>query len=205
LQLRDANGQIAADWPLSPPADDALWPHGYFLRAQHPLRLPASLDSGSYQLFLEDIALGSLTVTAPDRVFVQPKVATTLTTPFLNPTSHQPLATLIGFTIANRQSPNLSISLLWQANAETPTSYRVFIHLVDANGQIIAQADGEPANWSRPTSGWAPGEYISDSHTLTLPANLPPNLTLHIGLYDPATGQRLATPDGGGFVAVLLR
>ena len=103
--------------------------------------------------------------------------------------------------ILNLQSP---ISLLWQANAETPTSYRVFIHLVDQDGQIVAQADGEPANWSRPTSGWAPGEYISDSHTLSLPTDLAPNLTLRIGLYNPATGQRLATPSGGDFVVVPL-
>ncbi|MEZ4514540.1 MAG: hypothetical protein R3C62_21920 [Chloroflexota bacterium] len=204
LQLRDENGQAAADWTLSPPASDDLWPRGYFLRAQHPLRLPASLNSGRYQLFLENIALGTLTITAPDRVFTQPDVATPLIIPFLDPATSQPIATLIGLTISNLQSPNLPISLLWQANAEIPTSYRVFIHLVDENGQIIAQTDGEPANWSRPTSGWAPGEYISDSHTLTLPDNLPPNLALRIGLYDPTTGLRLATSEGD-FVTVPLR
>ena len=204
LELRDAAGNAVTDWPLSPPASDDLWPRGYFLRAQQSLRLPASLGSGSYQFFVADIPLGELAIEAPERVFVQPAVETSLNTPFLNPDTNQPLATLIGLTVSNLQSPNLLISLLWRANAETPTSYRVFIHLVDQDGQIIAQADGEPANWSRPTSGWAPGEYISDSHTLPLPTDLPPNLTLRIGLYNPATGQRLATPSGGDFVVVPL-
>jgi hypothetical protein len=66
--------------------------------------------------------------------------------------------------------------------------------LVDENGQIIAQSDGEPANWSRPTTGWAAGEYILDPHSLTLPESLPDGpLTYRVGLYDPATGQRLQT------------
>jgi hypothetical protein len=86
---------------------------------------------------------------------------------------------------------------LWQANAQFPANYRVFIHLVDESGQIIAQTDGEPANWSRPTSGWATSEYILDEHLLALPDNLPNiPLSLRIGLYDPATGQRLLTPTG---------
>ena len=85
-----------------------------------------------------------------------------------------------------------------------PTSYRVFIHLVNTDGQILAQADGEPASWSRPTTGWVPGEYILDEHSLTLPPTLPPNASLRIGLYDPATGQRLQAV-GGEFVVVPLQ
>ena len=108
----------------------------------------------------------------------------------------QPLITLTGLTqlpITNNQLP---LTLLWRAAAEMPTSYRVFIHLVNADGQILAQADGEPANWSRPTTGWVPGEYILDAHALTLPPELPPDASLRIGLYDPATGQRLQTEEG---------
>ena len=39
------------------------------------------------------------------------------------------------------------------------------------------------------------GEYLADSHTLTLPAS-PGKLRLAVGLYDPATGERLLTADG---------
>ncbi|MEZ4643355.1 MAG: hypothetical protein R3E31_11595 [Chloroflexota bacterium] len=42
-----------------------------------------------------------------------------------------------------------------------------------------------------PTTGWAAGEYIIDTHQLTLPDTLPANLSLHIGLYDPDTNLRL--------------
>ena len=61
-----------------------------------------------------------------------------------------------------------------------------------------------PANWTRPTTGWLPGEYVTDLHTLTLPAELPDGpLTLRVGLYDPATGARLMAGDQD-FVAIDL-
>jgi hypothetical protein len=70
------------------------------------------------------------------------------------------------------------------------------VHLVDENGQIAAQSDGEPAGWTRPTTGWLPGEIIIDAHTLSL-ANVPAgSYQLNIGLYDPVTGVRLALSNG---------
>ncbi|MFZ1401374.1 MAG: hypothetical protein WAS33_31000, partial [Candidatus Promineifilaceae bacterium] len=202
LELRDANNAIAHAWtlpftlPSYPPAD---WLVGTAVRGQHLLRLPAGLDSGSYQFVADGIVLGQIDITAPERIFEGVEMRTAVNATFSQ--NNTPLITLIGLTqspVSNLQSP---ISLLWRAEAETPTSYRVFIHLVNADGQILAQADGEPANWTRPTTGWVPGEYILDTHTLTLPPELPPNASLRIGLYDPATGHRLQT-ESGAFVTL---
>ncbi|MEZ4591758.1 MAG: hypothetical protein R3D55_11555 [Chloroflexota bacterium] len=204
LELRDANNAIAHTWTLPftlPSYPPAAWPEAAEIRGQHLLRLPAALNSGSYQFMADGIVLGQIDITAPERVFEAVGMETAVNVTFSQ--TNQPLITLVGLTqspISNLQSP---ISLLWRAEAETPTSYRVFIHLVNADGQILAQADGEPANWSRPTTGWVPGEYILDAHTLTLPPDLPPDARLRIGLYDPATGQRLQTEDGE-FVVVPL-
>ncbi|HIE39771.1 MAG TPA: hypothetical protein EYP77_12045 [Anaerolineae bacterium] len=64
------------------------------------------------------------------------------------------------------------------------------------NGRIVAQSDGVPAGWTRPTTGWLPGEYIVDTRVLTLPPDVPPGVyTLQTGLYLPGDG-RLTTPDG---------
>ncbi|HUM67851.1 MAG TPA: hypothetical protein PLK31_03260, partial [Chloroflexota bacterium] len=169
------------------------------LRSQHLLRLPVDLADGRYQWRIEsDTALGELTIHAPERVMTPPAMDTAVNAPFHQP-GGSPLATLIGYAISipsasSGQSPQSSISLYWRADAVFPTSYRVFVHLVDESGQIIAQSDGEPANWTRPTTGWLPGEYITDAHTLTLPAELSSGpLSLRVGLYDPQTGQRLQT------------
>jgi len=76
---------------------------------------------------------------------------------------------------------------------------------VDEAGNILAQSDAVPAGWTRPTTGWLPGEYILDVHTLTLPPELPPGqLAFRVGLYDPVTGERLHTGDGADVVTIKL-
>jgi hypothetical protein len=197
IQLLDESGDTVRTWPISPVRADyppAEWRPGERLRGQHLLRLPAGLDSGEYQFILNGIALGRLTIQAPDRLFEQPEIETFINVPFSN-SDGTPLATLIGATQSSSLSPHSSLTLVWRADAELPISYRVFVHLVDENSRIIAQSDGEPAEWARPTTGWAAGEYILDRHSLTLPDPLPDGpLTYRVGLYDPATGRRLPTP-----------
>ena len=71
------------------------------------------------------------------------------------------------------------------------SAWAVFIHLVDAAGQIVAQADAIPAGGERPTTGWRRGEYITDSYRLTLPPGLPAgDYRLNVGLYNPDDGTR---------------
>lgn len=85
---------------------------------------------------------------------------------------------------------------------ESTIGYHVFVHLVDEAGNILAQSDAVPAGWTRPTTGWLPGEYVVDVHTLTLPSGLPSGqLAFRIGLYDPVTGERLSV---NGTDAVLI-
>ena len=79
---------------------------------------------------------------------------------------------------------------------ELSESYRVFVHLLSEDGRIVAQADGLPAGWTRPTTGWLPGEFIIDRHTIALPTTLPSgNYTLTTGLYLP-NASRLQQPNG---------
>ncbi|MGC9336007.1 MAG: hypothetical protein ACP5JJ_17830, partial [Anaerolineae bacterium] len=63
--------------------------------------------------------------------------------------------------------------------------------------------DGIPSDWSRPTTGWLPGEYIIDLHSLTVPgeASGGPYAVL-AGLYVPGEA-RLVTPAGVDATPVL--
>lgn len=166
-------------------------------RSQHLMNLPGTVANGRYQIELNTgTQLGSLTINGPDRVFEPPPMATAVAIPFS--TNEVLFATLTGYTITTESCSEANatcrINLAWRAENSIPISYRVFVHLVDENDHIITQADGEPATWTRPTSGWAAGEYIQDEHTLLLPETIPSDgLKLRLGLYDPATGQRLHT------------
>ncbi len=85
----------------------------------------------------------------------------------------------------------LNLALYWQAVAEPQTDYTVFIHLVDANGNIVSQVDSVPVGGARPTTGWRAGEVITDIHNLPIPADLPPGVYyLNAGLYNPDDGAR---------------
>ncbi len=80
--------------------------------------------------------------------------------------------------------------------AETPVSYRVFVHVLDENGNLIAQSDAIPDNWTRPTTGWVTGEYIRDRHIIPLPADVKSGeYTLLVGFYDTATNKRAGETD----------
>ena len=98
----------------------------------------------------------------------------------------------------------VEVRLIWQCVALLPLHYRVFVHLLNAQGQIVAQSDAEPAGWTRPTTGWLPGEFLVDEHQLQLPAALPAgNYMLQAGLYDAASGQRLSGSSNPAGVVLL--
>jgi len=97
----------------------------------------------------------------------------------------------------------LAVALHWQATQQVPDNYYVFVHLLDADGNRVAQSDGQPALWTRPTSGWSPGERIEDRHGLSLPARLVPgDYTLIAGLYLPESGERLLNNRGEPWVTL---
>lgn len=87
----------------------------------------------------------------------------------------------------------LYVTLTWRAELETDTSYRAFVHLLGPDGQLVDQSDGMPAGWTRPATGWLPGEYIVDVHALILPPDgQPGDHHIRVGLHGP-DGERLVT------------
>jgi hypothetical protein len=203
LILLDESDEIVQEW-LLPFIREGFafesWPDHGRLRGQHLLRLPAGLSSGRYRFELEWIPLGEVVITAPERRFNPPLLISEEHALFTT-ANGEAVATLAGLAAGSSSQSTCSqpgqvcsLPLIWRAEAETPMSYHVFVHLVDEAGNLLAQSDGVPGNWNRPTTGWLPGEYILDEHTLNTPESLPGGqLRLRIGLYDPDTGARLST------------
>jgi len=97
----------------------------------------------------------------------------------------------------------LPVALAWRTARPIATDYHVFVHLLNAAGERVAQSDGQPAVWTRPTSRWRVGETVEDRHGLSLPADLPlGNYSLIVGLYTPSDGARLLAPDGADHIAL---
>ncbi|MDW7991566.1 MAG: hypothetical protein RMK65_05385, partial [Anaerolineae bacterium] len=101
-----------------------------------------------------------------------------------------------------RSGSVLTVTLVWRGEREMGESYRVFLHLLGPGGLLVAQSDGEPVGWRRPTTGWLPGEVVVEERVLVLPEGLPSGeYRLMAGMYRYG-GPRLTTPDGTD--AVLL-
>jgi hypothetical protein len=98
-----------------------------------------------------------------------------------------------------------ALTLYWEATGTPSADYTVFVHLLDVNGKLVAQADAPPGSDAHagryPTSWWAAGETIRDVHMLHLPADLPPgDYPLRLGLYRPETGERVPLVSGADAV-----
>lgn len=85
----------------------------------------------------------------------------------------------------------LRVTLWWSASEPITREYKVFVHAVDANGQLAAQHDSMPRNNSAPTSQWQSGQVVMDLHEFQIPPDSAAVVGIDVGLYDPETGQRL--------------
>ena len=108
--------------------------------------------------------------------------------------------TLAGFSLVSESlEPGdvLGLTLLWQSGGATARPYTVCAHIIDANGDLVAQHDSWPVRGQWPSTCWMSGEEIVDPLDILLPEEMPPgDYQLLIGLYDGNDGRRLQTADG---------
>jgi 4-amino-4-deoxy-L-arabinose transferase-like glycosyltransferase len=87
---------------------------------------------------------------------------------------------------------NGALTLYWKTEHPVPADYTVFLHLVDASGATITQADGPPVEGYWPASAWTPGLAFADQRKFDAPPQTPPGrYAVRLGFYDPASGARL--------------
>jgi 4-amino-4-deoxy-L-arabinose transferase-like glycosyltransferase len=110
--------------------------------------------------------------------------------------------TLSGYSVASeviKPGGIMQLTLFWQVRNEVTEDYAVFVHLLDHKGQLVAQRDSEPVGGSRPTTSWITDDTISDNHGLLIPESIAPGeYRLIVGMYLPATGERLPILDVQG-------
>ncbi|RLT52786.1 MAG: hypothetical protein DWI68_01670, partial [Chloroflexi bacterium] len=176
----------------------AQWLPGDIWRARYLVQLPADIPAGEHAWQIISTATtitltDTLRVELPERRYAPSATASRTSFRF------GPDVELAGFALQPAQpgaASQLQLELDWHALNTPAQDLGVFVHVVAPDGTIIAQHDAVPANWARPTTGWLPGEYVSDLHELQLPANASGSYQVLVGLIDRATEQRL--PASGG-------
>ena len=191
--------------PVYPPSE---WLEGQYVRLRSEVSLAADAPAGRYLAVIpladgRVVELGEVSLEDVQRVFEAPNVAKPIVATLGD------VAQLIGFELEPaepRAGGQISLRLIWRALEPTSISYRVFVHVAGPDLRPQAQADAEPQQRQRPTSGWWPNEYIDDRYLISLPADLPAGqYQILVGMYDPITQRRLPA-DGadaaGDFVRV---
>jgi hypothetical protein len=97
-----------------------------------------------------------------------------------------------------RESGHVLLTPHWSSLAPVSRDYMVFVHLLDSNGSLVAQADGPPVGGDYPTSLWAPGETVVGQHVLNVEDLSPGVYELALGMYLLETGDRLPAIDADG-------
>jgi 4-amino-4-deoxy-L-arabinose transferase-like glycosyltransferase len=107
---------------------------------------------------------------------------------------------LLGYNIESGFQPgdNIHLTLFWQCLQEMEQSYTVFIHLVDAGDNTIAQKDNPPVDGFYSTIKWEMGEIVRDQYDLVIPPNVSSGeYQPKVGIYLAETGERLNVLEDG--------
>ena len=180
----------AAVLPLVKGYDFAAWRIGEANRGHHQLVVPASLQAGRYGLGISPLdaegrPLGdmiplnsAMTVAVPQREFEAPPFDTEARAEWANG------IVLHGFSL----DATGAVDLVWGTRRQLLESLHLFAQALDDKGRIAGQWDGVPADWTRHTTSWLAGEYITTSHFFALPAG---EYQLRLGWYAPHSGERV--------------
>ncbi len=85
----------------------------------------------------------------------------------------------------------VQVDLVWQKTAVDPTNQIAFLHVLGPDG-LITQADAPPGGAYWFPHWWQEGQLVQERRLLMLREPFDPALhTIQVGLYDPATLDRL--------------
>ena len=203
LELQDPSQAIVdrRTVAMAPALPVERWPAPGITAARYGLTVPRLAMPGPYTILAGTPAdqrrtqVGAIEVQDFSRVYRAPSMANRTKLSFADNSIR-----LEGYDIA-RDPEKVRLTLYWKAAGPVGGNWKVFCHIVNKRGDLIAQDDSFPAGGLRWTDTWRPGEYVTDVHSIALPSSVAPGqYGVRIGLYDPETGTRipLQNPMGSG-------
>ena len=210
IQLLDSGGHPVGQQEIEPISRKMYrWRDDGLILEQHPLQFGSDLNAGLYfarlgffnpdtgqrlptyspngQPLGDELIVGPLYVSADGINPANPQHAVQATL------GHE--FELLGYSAYPAETENsTTVELFWKTAAPVEVNYTVFVQMLDAQNQIIAQADAQPLPNVYPTSRWQPGDIITARFALPVSSSgLSGPYKLVTGMYDLATGLRLST------------
>ena len=190
---------VTQDDVIAPEYPTHNWRAGEYVRSLHDFKIPDDAPRGKVvvRLYVFDAnanivgrtdgaPIAGIEITGRSHTFAAPNPRQKLNVRFGDSIE------LVGYdTTTPRANQPMTVTLYWHALAPTDKPYTVFVHLLDANNQILGQKDAPPMNGDAQTNSWVQGEYITDTYSFNVVANASGAAQIEIGLYDPGTFARL--------------
>lgn len=92
----------------------------------------------------------------------------------------------------------LGVTTAWARVGPVPRPPRMFVHVLDSSGRLVAQRDGPLPNDLVPISSWPLDRPSPVFVRVLLPRDLHGTYTVRVGLYDPESGRRWQARWTGG-------
>ena len=199
---------VAIEQPMHGGNPTFLWKPGDVILDDYTLALPRDLEPGVYVLEVKLLDVKTdewLTFATPARQVVPHVAAGPFWFGSVAPAPQSiadPVTVtfgdsvgLVGFDLprsAFSAGESVSLTLYWKARQWIGTDYTVFVHILDKDGNLVAQHDSVPVHGKLPTSLWVPDVTVRDDYQIELPPHQPEGeYTIRIGLYQSDTLERL--------------
>ncbi len=144
------------------------------------------------------VSLPALPDPAGQPAFTAYEMAAPPTLPIPNPVNARfgNAITLLGYKVgAGEANASLPLTLYWRVDGAPTADFTPFVHLEDAWQYRWGQVE----TFAYPAAQWQPGEVIIQQVDVPVPPGTPPDTyRLRVGLFVPATGERLPRLDADG-------
>jgi 4-amino-4-deoxy-L-arabinose transferase-like glycosyltransferase len=116
------------------------------------------------------------------------------------PDPSEPTVGLVPIDSYPPHGATLALRTFWQVDAPLDRDYFIFVHVLDAAGDRVAQRDAPPWQGRFPTTAWRAGSIVVDVNDVALPPLPPGEYRVLVGMFDPVDGARPPiTVDGAPF------
>lgn len=195
--LQDGNQKtrIGNCQPVSEAWPTDKWQANELLRGSYTLWLEETMPPGDYQL---QIALAEGGKIVGDTAVLGPVAIHPFNPANETNANWQDKITLRGYDLAQTDN-TLQLTFYWQGKRPLNDSYKRFVHVINPEtGEIVAQSDAIPRNWTYPTTAWEPGEIVRDVVEIPLDGVADGRYQIWLGLTHELSGDRLTVSDGAG-------
>ena len=214
VQLLDFAGNVAArpqhdTLPGGGLNPTSLWQPGALVADRQDFNLPRDLLPGLYRLIVGMYHYPNLTRLpveteegpSPEDVVTLGNIKVPMNAQNASPShalnvSLGPTIKLNGYDF--QVQPNqVVVKLYWQARTKIDHDYKVFVHISNTEGHVVAQQDNLPDAGRYPTRIWDAGEQIIDPYNVPISTLAAGRYTIFVGMYAPDTGERLPAAENG--------